>query len=115
MQHAIAFLEESRVVQRDTLMELCFRQFNQVSIVRGNSVVTRTVKNQINAVDLSADKNGFRIIIGDDNPGLGEQKSRMDLISDAFRQLAVALDECLFGAIHEVKADLQRRMAAPFR
>ena len=70
---AVASLQESRVLHRDTLAELCFRQFDQVSMIRQDSGVARTVKNQINAVDLSTDKNRLRIVICDDNPGLVEQ------------------------------------------
>src|SRR5258708_3213940 len=73
-------------------------------------------KDEVNPVDLRADKDGFRIVIRNDNPGLAEQMMKLigwiDSLQDEFRRLGVVLDEGLLGTVHEFKADLKRGTAA---
>ncbi len=99
-------------MHRHTLAELRFRQLDQVNIISGDFGEFQSIKNQINAVDLSADKNGFRIILRDNNAGLVEQIGQVGSLSDCFGNFGIRLDERFLGAVHELKADLQRGTAA---
>ena len=96
------------------LAELRFGQFNNIRVIIGNMCEAIPIMNKVYAVDLRTDKNGFRIVIGDDDSSLGEQMGWIDLLEDAFRDFNVGLHKNFPGAIREVDADFQRRTNAPF-
>ena len=78
-------------------------------MIGGDYGEARSVKKKIDAINLGAYKNRFRIVIRDDNPGLVEYIGKIDSISDCFRCLGIRRNERFLGAVHEVKANLQRR------
>src|SRR5260370_39548127 len=80
-----------------------------------HSVETWTVKNQINAVNVRADKYRLRIVICYHNPSLIEQigqAGQIDSLSRCFRSLGIGLHERFPRAVHKEKANLQRTTAA---
>jgi hypothetical protein len=67
---------------------------------------------EVDAVDVRADEDGFGIVISNNDSRLAEQKSRVDSLQDIFRSPDVVLDESFLGPVHELQADFQRRTRA---
>ena len=103
-----ASFQARRVIQRDARAELFFAQFHNICVIVGDFRKVGALEKEVDAIDLGCQKDGFRIIVRDHDPGSGEQMGDVDSAPDVFRNLTVALEEVHDRAIHKLETDLKR-------